>query len=253
MGRQEPTQQRQATKSKIQEEAAGQKSKRLVGGLEVYGTGQVSLWKGEGRAGEATLDPTVTNTPRGCSRESGKARLCRKQTKNLVSPRRPAPPVSRRWAGPGEREGEGVLHVLCPLTQATEQRGLSTLPRPRVATPENSHLCGSTEEHLGFLPTPASQADRCDPRTSTPAHRIVPGAPGMMESPQTLGKSPKVRQGHALGLEALRPCLPSKVQSDHPRGTGSPRPELPARDSRQPGSLGTGPQGPCCSRVPPRT
>ena len=44
MGGQEHTQQRQATRSKIQEEAAGQKSKRLVGRLEANGTGQVALW-----------------------------------------------------------------------------------------------------------------------------------------------------------------------------------------------------------------
>lgn len=203
MGRQEPTQQRQATKSKIQKEAAGQKSKRLVGGLEVYGTGQVALWKGEGRAGEATLDPTVTNTPRGCSRESGKASL-QKTNEKPGEPRRPAPRVSRRWAGPGEREAEGVLHVLCPLTQATEQRGLSTLPRPRVATPENSHLRGSTEEHLAFT-DPCIPSGPLRPPDLDPSAQNSPGSSRDDGVPQTLGKSPKVRQGHALGLGALRP------------------------------------------------
>lgn len=63
MGGQEHTQQRQATRSKIQEEAAGQKSKRLVGRLEANGTGQVALCKGDGRAGEATLEPDCHELP----------------------------------------------------------------------------------------------------------------------------------------------------------------------------------------------
>lgn len=52
----------------------------------------------------------------------------------------------------------------------------------------------------------------------------------------------------------LGPCdlaCPRKRGATTLEGRGCPTPELPARASRQPGSLGTGPQGPCCYRASP--
>lgn len=101
-GGQEYTQQRQATGSKIQEEAAGQRSKRLVGGLEANGTGQVALWKGEGRAGEATLEPDCHELPRSRSRESGKASLQKANEKPAESAQASPAPLSQvGWSSGG--------------------------------------------------------------------------------------------------------------------------------------------------------
>ena len=146
MGRQEPPQQRQATKSKIQEEAAGEKSKRLVGGLEVMGQARWLF----GREREGRVRPRWTRLSRThleAAPGNPAKRLCRKQRKTLVSPRRPAAPSLAGGLVLGSRRG-GSFMCFAPLSQASEQRGLSTLPRPRAATPENSHLGGSTEEHL---------------------------------------------------------------------------------------------------------
>lgn len=99
--------------------------------------------------------------------------------------------------------------------------------------------------HLTFT-NPCVPSGPLRPRDLDPRAQNSSGSSRDDGVPQTLGKSPKVRQGRVLGVGALRPCLPSKVRSDHPRGPG-----LPARASRQPGSPGTGPQGPCCYRASP--
>lgn len=179
-------------------------------------------------------------------------RLCRKQTKNLVSPEgQPRASLAGGLVlGSGRRRGSFMCFapslkpqssVACPLCHDPGQPHLRT------------HTCAGPQRSTSLLPTPASQADRCDPRTSTPAHRIVPGAPGMMESPKLWGSRPKSGRDTHWVLGPCDPDCPRKCGATTFEGRGCPTPELPARDSRQPGSLGTGPQGPCCSRVPPRT
>lgn len=184
-------------------------------------------------------NPIVTNCPRSCSRESGKASLQKANGKPGESAQASPAPLSQvgwSWGTGGAGHG-GPSCALPP--QATEQRGLFTLPRSRAPTPENSHLCRSTSR----LPTPASQADRCDPGTSTPEHRIVPGAPGMMESPKLWGSRPKSGRDVSWVLGPCDLACPRKCGATTLEGRGcqpGPPASLEARGKDPRGRAATG-------------
>lgn len=117
----EHTRQRKATRSKeAKRKLQVKKAKDWLEAQRLTG-GQVAL-AGRGRTGEATLEPAriVENYPPKLLQGimallQAKASL-QKLIKSLVSVRRPAPPLSRRWAGP--RGGPCALPPLSSHTAA---------------------------------------------------------------------------------------------------------------------------------------